>query len=129
MAQLLRPFSPIAPGEVDKLAFDFAADLGAAEIVSTTWTCALAPLQTGIDPDPQAHILSVEQAGEVEQEPPFPGGVLRTDVGKFSVAQVGGFPPSADGSWYVLEATIVTNDGRTLKLSSAVLCSSTAPAG
>jgi hypothetical protein len=38
--------------------FDFTADVGAATIVSTTWTCTLAPFQTAVDPAPQSRILT-----------------------------------------------------------------------
>jgi len=51
-------FDPIESGEVDNFAFDFTADVGAATIASTNWTCALAPYQTATDPTPQARILS-----------------------------------------------------------------------
>ena len=56
--RLPMPFDPIEIGEVDNFAFDFTADVGAATIASTSWTCALAPFQTAMDPAPQARILS-----------------------------------------------------------------------
>jgi hypothetical protein len=57
--RLATPFDPIELGEIDNFAFDFTADMGAATMVSTAWTCALAPFQTATDPAPQSRILSV----------------------------------------------------------------------
>ena len=38
--RLATPFDPIEIGEIDNFAFDFTADMGAATMVSTSWTCA-----------------------------------------------------------------------------------------
>jgi hypothetical protein len=51
--RLATSFDPIEIGEIDNFAFDFTADIGAATMVSTSWTCALAPFQTATDPAPQ----------------------------------------------------------------------------
>ena len=51
--RLATPFDPIGVGEIDNFAFDFTADMGAATMVSTSWSCALAPFQTATDPVPQ----------------------------------------------------------------------------
>ena len=55
--RLATPFDPIEIGEIDNFAFDFTADMGAATMVSTSWTCVLAPFQTATDPAPQSRIL------------------------------------------------------------------------
>jgi hypothetical protein len=51
-------------------------------------------------------------------------GSLQTREGSFSVALVGGMPPSAAGATYILEATANLNDGRVLKLNAALQCKS-----
>jgi hypothetical protein len=120
--RLRTPFDPIEPGEVDNFVFEFTADMGAATIVSTSWTCALAPYQTATDLSPQSRILSASAQTVIQIRDPLTGALL-TKTGFFSVAQIGGMPTSAIGATYVLEATVVTSDGRTLTLNSTVLCS------
>jgi hypothetical protein len=124
-----RAFGPIAPGANDWFAFDFTAAVGAATIMSTSWTCALRPLQTVTDPQPQMHILAPATATTViaiyepAEAPGWPGvaappqgwAVAR---GSCSVALVGGFGPGTAGAFYELTATVVTSDGRTLTLSA-----------
>ena len=118
-------FDPIAVGEVDNFAFDFTADVGAATIASTNWTCALAPYQTATDPTPQARILSASAQTLMQVRSPLDGS-LQTMTGLFSVASVGGMPASAIGGTYVLEATADLSDGRVLKFSSTVQCAPSA---
>ena len=119
----VQPFSSLAPGEVDFLAFDFTSDAGAAEIVSTSWTCALLPPYAGADPTPQARILNTMAVGSLQQSARLPALPPQTLTGQFSLAEVGGFPTSALGSWYVLTATVMLNDGRVLEQSANLLCS------
>lgn len=115
-------FDPIGIGEIDNFVFDFTADVGAAAMVSTSWTCRLAPYQTAIDPNPQARILATALASSLQTRDPL-SGTLQTRIGAFSIAAVGGMPNSAVGATYVLEATLVLSDGRILSLSSSVICS------
>ena len=115
------PFDPIEVGEVDNFAFDFTADMGAATIVSTTWTCALAPYQTAVDPAPQSRVLSVSTQTAIQVSSPTDGS-LQLRNGTFSVALIGGMPTSAAGGNYILEATANLSDGRVLKLNATVLC-------
>jgi hypothetical protein len=119
-------FDPIEVGEIDNFAFDFSADVGAATIVSTSWLCVLAPLQTVIDETPQARILSVAAETMIQLRSPLDGS-LQTKSGLFSVATVGGMPASAVGATYILEATAILSDGRVLKLNSTVLCTAVGP--
>ena len=56
--RIATPFDPIEVGEADYFAFDFTPDMGAAAIVSTSWTCSLGPYETAIDPAPQSRGLS-----------------------------------------------------------------------
>jgi hypothetical protein len=119
----VRPFGSIAPGEIDNFAIDFAADVGLAEILETSWTSRLLPFQPGTDPTPGSHILSVMAVGIVQQTSRLRGAAIETRMGKFSVAEVGRFPESAVGCWYALEATLVLNDGRVLKGGGHLLCS------
>ena len=119
--RLAMPFDPIEVGEIDNFVFDFTADVGAASIVSTSWTCVPAPFQTAIDPMPQARVLSawVQTAIQLRSAT---DDALQTRTGWFSAATIGGMPSSAAGGTYVLEATATLSDGRILKLNAAVLC-------
>jgi hypothetical protein len=119
--RLLPPFDPIEVGETDNFAFDFTADIGVATIVSTSWTCALAPYQTATDPSPQSRILSASVQTIIQMRSPLDGSLL-TKTGFFSVASIGGMPATALGVTYLLEATAVLSDGRVLKLNSSVEC-------
>jgi hypothetical protein len=116
-------FDPIEVGEVDTFAFDFTLDVGSATIVSTNWTCTLAPFQTGTDVMPQARILATRPENIIQLRSPIEG-TLQTRTGAFSVATIGGMPASAIGATYILEATATLSDGRILKLNSTVLCGS-----
>ncbi|HUC70357.1 MAG TPA: hypothetical protein VMS01_04115 [Stellaceae bacterium] len=120
--RLTTPFDPIEPGETDNFAFDFTADMGAATLAGTTWTCALAPYQTASDPAAGSRIIATSTATTIAVRDPLTGN-LAVKTGFFSVALVGGMPTSAIGATYVLSATVTTSDGRTLVLSSTVLCS------
>lgn len=119
-------FDPIEANEIDNFAFDFTADMGAATMLSTSWTCTLAPYQTAIDPTAQARILSASAQTLIQLRSPLDGS-LQTRTGFFSVASVGGMPASAIGGTYVLEATANLSDGRVLKLNSTVLCAPSGP--
>jgi hypothetical protein len=120
--RISRPFDPLAAGEIDNFAFDFTADIGAATIASTSWTCTL-KTQGIIDPAPQSHVLGAfaqTQIGAGAGPLTFPvqPDVAVVLVGAFSVAQIGGFLPSQAGATYTLCATVRTSDGRTLSLSA-----------
>lgn len=119
--RLTQQFTPIEPGEIDNFAFDFTGDVGAAAIMSTYWTCTLAPFQIATDPNPQARILAATSETTIQLRSPFDGS-LRTKIGFFSVATIGGMPNSAIGATYILEATVALTDGRVLKLNTTLLC-------
>jgi hypothetical protein len=102
--RLATPFDPIEIGEIDNFAFDFTADMGASSIVSTSWTCTLAPYQTAIDPTPQSRILAASARTTIEARSQVDGS-LQMRNGFFSVASVGGMPSSAAGGTHILEAT------------------------
>jgi hypothetical protein len=119
--RIATPFTPIEIGETDYFAFDFTPDVGAATIVSTSWSCALGPYETVVDPMPQSRILSVSSESAVQTRSPMDGS-LQTHTGSFSVGLIGGMPISASGGTYILEATINLSDGRVLKLNSTVQC-------
>lgn len=89
-------FSSKRPGEVVTLAFDFTSELGGASI--GTKSCAVTVL-AGTDASPSSLISGAaqESAGVVQL---VQGGVHGVD--------------------YVVEATVVTNDGRTLKLPAVL---------
>lgn len=116
-----RPFSPLEVGEVDNFVFDFTGDMGNALPTGTSWTCQIAPNQEGTDPDPQSHILSTAMQTVLQVRSPI-DDVLSNRSGYFSVALVGDFPDTMGGSNYTLEATVTTNDGRTLALNATVRC-------
>lgn len=124
--RLATPFDPIEVGEIDNFVFDFTADMGAATMVSTSWTCALAPFQTVTDPMPQSRVLSVSTQTAIQLRAPADRS-LQTLTGFFSVASIGGMPTSAAGGTYILEATAALSDGRVLKLNSTVLCKPPGP--
>jgi hypothetical protein len=119
--RLTQPFTPIEPGEIDNFVFDFTGDVGAATIMSTYWTCALAPYQTATDPSPQARVLAATSETAIQLRSPFDGS-LQTKTGFFSVATIGGMPNSAIGATYILEAAVALTDGRVLKLNTTLLC-------
>jgi hypothetical protein len=115
------PFDPIEVGELDYFVFDFTPDMGAATIVSTSWTCALGPYETAVDPAPQSRILSASPQTALQLRSPMDGS-LQTRAGSFSVSWIGGMPVSAGGGTYILEATANLSDGRVLKLNATVQC-------
>jgi hypothetical protein len=119
--RIATPFDPIEVGEIDNFVFDFTADVCAATIVSTTWTCTLAPYQTAVDATPQSRVLSVSAQTAIQVCSPV-NGSLQIRTGAFSVASVGGMPISAADGTYILEATANLSDGRVLKLNATVLC-------
>jgi hypothetical protein len=123
--RLATPFDPIEVGEIDNFAFDFTADMGAATMVSTSWTCALAPFQTATDPAPQSRVLSVSPQTTIQLRSPADGS-LQTRTGFFSIAAIS-MPATAAGGTYILEATADLSDGRVLKLNSTVLCKPPGP--
>ena len=118
--RLAMPFDPIEIGEIDSFAFDFTADMGAATMVSTNWTCAVAPFETATDPVPQSRVLSVSTQTAIQLRTPI-DGLLQTRTGFFSVASIGGMPITAAGGTYILEASAALSDGRVLKLDATVL--------
>jgi hypothetical protein len=120
------PFDPIEVGEVDNFVFDFTTDVGAASIVSTAWTCALAPYQTAIDPAPQSRVMSASAKTAIQLRSPVDGS-LQTRQGSFSVALIGGMPATAAGGTYILEATANLSDARVLKLNATVQCKLSGP--
>ena len=119
--RIATPFDPIEIGEIDNFVFDFTADVGAATVVSTAWTCTLAPYQTAVDPAPQSRVLAVSVQAAIQVYSPV-NRSLRIRTGAFSVGSVGGMPMSAAGGTYILEAAANLSDGRVLKLSATVLC-------
>lgn len=121
--RIVTSFDPIEVGELDNFAFDFTADVGDAAIASTAWVCALAPYQTAVDPAPQSRIISVSAQSAIRVRSPV-NGSLQIREGSFSVALVGGMPPSAAGATYILEATVNLSDGRVLKLNATLECKS-----
>ncbi|HTT79115.1 MAG TPA: hypothetical protein VMF86_05505 [Stellaceae bacterium] len=124
--RLATPFDPIEPGEFDYFAFDFTADVGTATIVATSWSCELSGFGTAGDPAPAQRIVSAAPQTEIALRSPL-DGTLWTKSGFFSVALVGGMPLSASGGTYILEATAMLSDGRTLKLNASVLCKAPGP--
>jgi hypothetical protein len=121
---LAKPFDPIAPGEWDFFAFDFTPDVGSASISSTSWSCSLKPLQTAADAAPQGHVAASYVQTQLGMDDaavlffPTPPAATTVLFGAFSVARVGGFLLGQVGATYLLAATVVTSDGRTLSLSA-----------
>src|SRR5260370_15172441 len=111
--RIATPFDPIEVGEVDYFAFDFTPDVGAATIVSTSWTCAMGPYETAIDATPQSRVLSASPQTALQVRSSMDGS-LQTRTGSFSVGWIGGMPVSSAGGTYILEATANLSDGRVL---------------
>jgi len=119
--RIATPFAPIEVGETDCFAFDFTPDVGAATIVSTSWTCTLGPYETAIDPTPQSRVLSASLQTALKVRSPVDGSV-QTRTGSFSIGLIGDMPISAAGGTYILDATANLSDGRVLKLNATVQC-------
>src|SRR2546423_10290468 len=119
--RIATPFDPIEVGEADYFAFDFTPDMGAAAIVSTSWSCSLGPYETAIDPTPQSRVLSASPQTALQVRSPTDGS-LQTRTGSFSVGLMGGMPISAAGGTYILQANANLSDGRVLKLNATVQC-------
>lgn len=121
--RIATPFEPIEVGEVDYFAFDFTPDVGAATLISTSWSCTLSSYETAIDPAPQSRVLSVSAQTAIQVRSLLDDS-LQTRTGMFSVGLIGGMPLSAAGGTYILEATADLSDGRVLKLNATVQCRS-----
>ena len=67
--RLAMSFDPNEIGKIDTFAFDFTTDMGAATMVSTNWTCGVAPFQTATDPVPQSRVLSVSTQTAIQSRP------------------------------------------------------------
>jgi hypothetical protein len=127
----VEPASPLAPGETDTFVFDFSADAGQAEILTVVWTVRMLPYQPGNGYAPvmsapvPGYVTQSRAANTVQQPAAIPGLPPQTLTGQFAIAEIGGFPPAASGSWFLVEATVTLNDARTLKAGVRVLCSET----
>ena len=92
-------FIPIDVGEIDDFAFDFTDQVGEATIVSTSWTCRLAPFKAITDPAPQSHVLGTGTHRVVAvhvADRTIIDAALIIRPGAFSVATIGGFAASPD---------------------------------
>ena len=69
--RLAMAFDPIEASEVDNFAVDFTADVGAATVASTNWTCAWAPYQTATDRAPHSRILSASAQSLIQVRSPL----------------------------------------------------------
>lgn len=125
---LVNPASPLAPGETDTFVFDFTADAGQAEILTAVWTVRMLPYQPGngyapvISAPVSAYVAQSRTTNMVQQPGALPGLPPQSLGGQFATAEIGGFPPSAAGSWFIVEATVALSDGRTLEAGVQVLC-------
>ena len=125
----VRPFDPIAPDEIDTFAFDLSGEIGQAEIVSTTWTCRMLPYQpgngyAGTISAPGPYIFGNSTADMVQASASLSGQSGLTLTGKFALAEIGGFPATAAGSWFAITVRVALSDGRRLRSAAPVLCSS-----
>lgn len=119
--RIATPFDPIEVGETDIFVFDFTADVGGATILSTIWTCVLAPYQTASDSAPQSRVMAVSAKTAIQMRSSVDGS-LQTREGAFSVGLIGGMPLTSVGGIYILEATANLSDSRVLKLNATVQC-------
>jgi hypothetical protein len=98
------PFDPIEPIETDTRAFNFVADIGSTDILSTNWTIAVSVKSEVQDPTPAARLIN-------------PAYLYNT----MSVQLLSG---CVDGVLYVLGASVVLADGRTISANAEMLCQS-----
>jgi hypothetical protein len=123
---LLSPqkFDGMAVGETDWRAIDITKDCEGVTVSSVVWTCQLAPGSPGIDPTPQARILSsqVQTTITILVGPQNTPKIL---TGVFAVVQLDGFPSSAIGATYLLISTALLADGRILIDSAHLPCTAT----
>jgi len=96
-------FDSIAPNEVDRVAFDFTAEIGATGSISAvTWTCEVAADSPVGDLDASTRIISVD---------PFTNYKTSALVGTM-----------INGVIYQLQALVEINDGRILAQVSGITC-------
>ena len=116
------PFPALTPGEFDNFCFDLTADADAASIASTMWTASFDPGNTAAsDATPQARVITALAATSIYVRSPI-NFTLQAWAGQFSVATIGGFPPSAVGGTYHLAAWVSLSDTRILVLTASVPC-------
>jgi hypothetical protein len=116
------PFPALAPGEFDNFCFDFTAHAGATGIASTTWTASFDPGNTAAsDTSPQARVITAFAATSIYVRSPI-NFTLQAWAGQFSVATIGGSPPSAAGGTYSLAAWVSLSDTRILVLTASLPC-------
>jgi hypothetical protein len=116
------PFPTLAPGEFENFSFDFTVDSGATSIASTTWTASFDPGNTAAsDVNPQARVITALAATSIYARSSI-NLTLQAWGGQFSVATIGGFPPSAVGGTYRLVASASLTDTRVLVAVADVLC-------
>jgi len=116
------PFPALAPGKFDNFCFDFTAEAGATSIASTTWTASFDPGNTPAnDTNPQARVITASATTSIYVRSPI-AFTLQAWAGQFSVATIGGFPPTAVGGTYSLAAWVSLSDTRILVLTASLPC-------
>jgi|SRR6516162_3351346 hypothetical protein len=118
----IAPFPALAPGEFGNFCLDFTVDAGAGSIALTTWTASFDPGNTAAnDANPQARVITALAARSIYVRSPI-NFTLQAWGGQFSVATIGGFPPSAVGGTYRLVASATLTDTRVLVAAADVPC-------
>jgi len=120
--RLINSFSPIRPGEIINLAFNFSDQTVGIPLLGTFWTCALQPGGPGVNISPQTFILCTSVSWVIRLLDPWENKVVPR-FGAFSIASVGGIPISVVGGVLLFEATVFVADGRIFKKSTTALCS------
>ena len=116
------PFPALAPGEFDNFCFDFTADVGVSRIALTKWTASFDPGDAAAsDANPQARVITALVATSIYVRSPI-AFTLQAWAGQFSVATIGGFPPSAAGGTYSLAAWVSLSDTRVRVLTASLPC-------
>lgn len=96
-------FNPIRPGDIDRFAYDFTAEIGdTGAITAAAWTC---------DVSPNSPLADLDAATRIQSAPSF-------DDHKTSVLA----GTMLDGVTYTLTATVNIDDGRVLSFSGDVVC-------
>ena len=94
---------PIAPNEIDRVAFNFASEIGTTGVISSVaWTCTIAPDSPVPDPAAASRVVSTDA---------FTDYVTSALVGTM-----------LNGAIYQLQALVDIDDGRILSQVAGITC-------
>ena len=115
-------FSPIEVNEIDNFAFDFTADVGSGGILSTSWSCKIAPFQTATDEAPSKEEILQATVEPLVQLRSSLNGSLQAKAGFFQLQRSEDFRHRQSARRISSKQLSGSSDGRVLSLSSTVQC-------